>query len=184
MSLDDERVRFYFRHREQIEQWAALRGEAAAAVDEWMPQLGPDIEELARSLAPDVHVRTLVGTDQPYPSFRLTRRAWGFGEVDDPPASIALEWLRARTTMRGSLTPYVGLRSAKTHAVGAALRASEPLRQVRLARKDTTSPWWIGYGYVAPPADFPVSLESYRDTLLDALRGAWTAYAPHVPAGT
>ena len=81
MSLDDERVRFYFRHREQIEQWAALRSEAAAAVDEWMTQLAPDIEDLAKSLGPDVKLRVWTGADQAYPSYRLTRATWGFGDA-------------------------------------------------------------------------------------------------------
>ncbi len=182
MSLDDERVRFYFRHREQIEQWAALRTEAAAAVDEWMVQLGPDIEELAHSLGPDVQVRALVGPEQPYPSYRLTRSTWGFGIVDDPPACISLEWLRGRTTMRGGSTPYVGLRAPKTHAVGAALRASETVRQTRVARKETTSPWWIGYAPVAPAPDFPGATDNYRDALLEALRAVWVAYDPFVSA--
>jgi hypothetical protein len=26
MSFDDERVRFYMKHRDQIDEWAALRG--------------------------------------------------------------------------------------------------------------------------------------------------------------
>jgi hypothetical protein len=182
MSLDDERVRFYFRHREQIEQWAALRSEAAGAVDEWMLQLGPEVEALARSLGPDVHVRALVGSEQAYPSYRLTSTAWGFGEIDDPPACVSLEWLRARTTMRGGSTPYVGLRAPKANAVGAALRGSDAVRQARLARKDTASAWWVGYGYVEPSADFPLAADAYRDALIEALRATWLAYAPHVEA--
>jgi hypothetical protein len=182
MSFDDERVRFYFRHREQIEQWAALRSEAAAAVDEWMTQLGPDIEELARSLGPDVQFRGLTDTEQAYPSYRLTRAAWGFGNVNDPPACVSLEWLRGRTTMRGGSTPYVGLRAPKVNPVGASLRTSEPVRQSRLVRKDLTSQWWVAYAYVAPPGDFPVNADGYRDALLDGLRAVWQAFAPHVEA--
>ncbi len=182
MSLDDERVRFYFRHREQIEQWAALRTEAAAAIDEWMAQIGPDVEELARGLGADVRARALIGAEQPYPSYRLTRSAWGFGEVDDPPACVSLEWLRGRTTMRGGATPYVGLRAPKAHAVGGALRGSDAARRIRTARKDATSPWWVGYAYVPPAADFPGSMDGYRDALLEALRAVWAAYEPLVSA--
>lgn len=180
MSFDDERVRFYFRHREQIEQWAALRSEAAAAVDEWMTQLAPDIEELAKSLGPDVRVRAVTSADQAYPSYRLTRATWGFGDAEDPPACVALEWLRARTTMRGGSTPYVGMRAAKTNPVGAALRASEQVRQVRLARKDNASAWWVAYAYVMPSAEFPSGADGYRDALRDALRAVWEAYAANV----
>ena len=182
MSLDDERVRFYFRHREQIEQWAALRSEAAAAVDEWMTQLAPDIEDLAKSLGPDVKLRVWTGADQAYPSYRLTRATWGFGDADDPPACVALEWLRARTTMRGGSTPYVGLRAPKVNTLGASLRALETVRQSRLARKDLTSQWWVSYVYVAPQSEFPGDAEGYRDALLDNLRAVWHAYAPQVEA--
>ncbi len=83
--------------------------------------------------------------------------------------------------MRGGSTPYVGLRAPKVNPVGASLRTSEPVRQSRLVRKDVTSQWWVAYGYVVPPGDFPVNADGYRDALLDALRAVWLAYAPHVP---
>jgi|HubBroStandDraft_6_1064221.scaffolds.fasta_scaffold927014_1 hypothetical protein len=181
MSLDNERVLFYFRHRDQIEEWAGLRGEAAVAVDEWMTQLGPDVEELAQSLGTDVKVYERVGTEQTYPSFRLVRAAWGFGDTDDPPASISLQWVRARTTMYGTSTPYVGLQAPKSHAIGMTLRSLDALKQARIARKDASSLWWAAYVYVPPPANFPASLDDYREVLIEALRAAWHVYAPFVP---
>jgi hypothetical protein len=50
MSLDDDRVLFYLRHRDQIEEWAALRTEAAVAVDGWLFELRPRIETLCSEL--------------------------------------------------------------------------------------------------------------------------------------
>ncbi len=182
MSLDDERVRFYLRHREQIEQWAALRAEAANAIDDWLVELAPKVEELAASLGPDVRVRTqLVGTA--YPAFRLVREAWGFGDAQEPAASISLEWQRGKTTLRGGGTPYVGLRSFKTTDIGGKLRASEAARRARAARKETTSDWWSGYAYVPPPPPtFPAEVEPYREVLVQALRSAWETYEPIVSA--
>lgn len=182
MSLDDERVRFYFRHREQIETWAALRAEAAASVDEWMTQLAPDMEQLARVLGDDVQLRTATDQDLPYPAYRFVRSSWTFAELSDPPASVALEWVRGRTTMRGNLTPYVGVRSAKTNALGAALRVDDSFRAAARARKDASSAWWPAYAYVTPPGDFPVSADAYRDVIVAAVRDAWHAYSQYIDA--
>jgi hypothetical protein len=35
--------------------------------------------------------------------------------------------------------------------------------------------------YVPPPANFPASLDEYREVLIEALRAAWRVYAPFVP---
>ena len=85
--------------------------------------------------------------------------------------------------MRGGSTPYVGLRATKTHPVGATLRASEQVRQARLARKDNASAWWVAYAYVMPAADFPSGADGYRDALRDALRAVWEAYGRAWPIG-
>jgi hypothetical protein len=179
MSLDDDRIRFYFKHREQIEQWAALRTEAAAAVDEWMEQLGRPLEALASELGPDVRVVVITAPEAAYPSFRLVREAWGL-DAAGPLACVALEWVRGRTTMRGGQTPYVGLRSWKGREMGIKLRAMEDLKKVRLKRKDKLSEYWPGYAYVAPIGAFPEASETYRDELVAAVRNAWEAYAGFV----
>lgn len=181
MSLDDERVRFYFRNREQIEEWAAIRSEAAAAVDEWMVQLEPDVAALAHELGPNVRLDAHVGSEQAYPSYRLTRPEWHAPNSDARPACIALEWPRGRTILRGSNTPYVGVRASKDVALGAALRASEDVRRVRLARKDASNQWWVAYAYVPPKAEFPAASDAYRADLINALRAAWQAYVPLFP---
>jgi len=180
MSIEDERVQFYFRHRVQIEEWAALRTEAAAAVDDWMTQLGPHCDELARSLGPDVRLRAHIGAEQAYPSFRLRHAAWGFDGTEDEPACIALEWIRRQTTMRGNLAPCVGVRSPKTTTIGAALRAGSAFQQTFRARVDQTNAVYAGYRFVRPLADFPISADAYRSVLIEALRDAWNAYAPLV----
>jgi hypothetical protein len=182
MSLDDERVRFYLRHRDQIEEWAALRVEAAQAVDEWLLGLRPAVEELAADLGNDVIVHVIDGPDFAWPSYRLARRGWPESSQADPGASVSLEWGRGKTTLRASSCPYVGLRCARERALGGLLRDSEETRKARARRKDTTSAWWVAYGYVAPDAPFPENADAYRERLLGALGAAWKDYAPIVDA--
>jgi len=180
VSLDDERVRFYFRHRDQIEEWAALRSEAAAAIDEWFFAMRPDVEALARDLGPGVVLHVIDEAGVAYPSYRLVRDSWPESSNSDPVASVSLEWVRGRTTLRASTSPYVGLRAAKDRALGAPLREAEALRKVRARRKDTTTTWWAAYGYVLPTAAFPEGADEYRSRVLEALRLAWADYAPLV----
>lgn len=99
MTIDDERVRFYLRHREQIEQWAALRSEAATAVDDWLLGLRDDVDALMVELGSDVAVCVRDQPDATFPGFLLFRRAWSVKDAADPQSSIGLEWVRGRTTL-------------------------------------------------------------------------------------
>lgn len=184
MSIDDDRVRFYLRHREQIEQWAALRSEAASAIDEWLLALRGDVEELVAELGPDVTVCVRHTTDNAWPGFLLFRRAWSVKDATNPQPSVGLEWGRASTTLRGTAAPYVGLRSFRDTELGAAFRGRADLKRVRAERRDATGPNWVAYGYVLPSEPFPENEAGYRALLLEALRDAWRAYAPFVDDST
>jgi hypothetical protein len=106
---------------------------------------------------------------------------WPVHDVHSDP-SVSLEWERGRAAMRQRMAPYVGVRAHKTHPVGLALRGSEPFRRVRMERKDDASAWWPAFRYVLPGPEFPVNTEDYRQSLLNALQGCWTAYAPVLEA--
>ena len=123
MSLADERVLFYLRNQARIEEWAALRVDAAAAIDEWLCALEPAIEQLAAELGPDVSAESVLESDQAWPAFRLTRETW-IDEDADTVVAVGLQWGRGRTTLHGTNTPYVGLIGAKTHTLGAEMRQS------------------------------------------------------------
>lgn len=179
MSIDDERVLFYLRHHDRIEEWAALRSDVARSMDDWLIKLRPDVERLASELGADVDVLAVIGDEDDYPTFRLARRIWP-ADAGGPTASIALEWVRRKTTMHNGYVPYVGLRSAKTESISAALRQSEGLRAVKLGRKEKSTDWWVALAYILPGSTFDNSANDYREGLLRALRGAWTAYAPFI----
>ncbi len=148
MSLEDDRVLFYLRHRDQIEEWAALRFEAAQAVDEWLVALRPGVEELVAELGSDVIVHAVEDLSPPVPELphcppRLARCVdRGCGRVD-----LAGVDTRQDHAPRERERPYVGLRSAKERALGGLLRDSRSERyglagRTRRARGGSGTATW------------------------------------------
>lgn len=185
MSIDDERVRFYLRNRQQIEEWAALRASASVAVDEWLASLQHDVQALALRLGPDLLVYDATAASESWPALRMYRSAWTISEV--PIVSVSLEWSRGRTYLVGLNAPYVGVRSPRTNSWGTELRKNQRIQATRRSRKETVSDYLVAYAYVLPDDELcregeaPLqSLERYRDTLLERLQSAWLSYAPFV----
>lgn len=153
MSFDDERVRFYLRHRARLEEWAGLRSEAVAAVHAWLVGLRPDVKRLASELGPDVLVQARVSDDTDWPSFLLFRSAWPV-RSEGPAACVALEWGRRRVVLHDDDWPYVGLRSFKDDPIGIALRQSEPLRRIRTSARTSRARCGSGTDMSCPAASF------------------------------
>lgn len=183
MTLDNERIRFYFRNSKQIEEWAALRIEAAAAVHQWLCEIEPDVHNLATELGLDVEVEVETAETQGWPFFRLLRQHWRCGRTGPPPVSVILQWARTSTTLCESNLPYVALASGKEDPIGTALRRSAAVQDVRKSRKDQpATPYMVGWGRVPLSGAFPKTADDYRAALVEALRKAWTDYAHHVDA--
>lgn len=173
MSGFDERVRFYLRHRQQIEEWAALRSEATSAIDAWLGEMGSDVADL--DLGADVELQVVRADEQAYPAFRFTRTTWGRAPHV---LSVGLEWQRGKTVLSDASAPYVGVRAPQSEPIGVALRAHEALTETRSRRRDRASIWWPAYCYVPAPIAFPEGADEYRQSLLAQLRSVWDAYAP------
>lgn len=182
MSLENERMRFYFRNCNQIEEWVALRSEAAGAVHQWLCEIEQDVLNLATELGPDVELENETAEKQPWPFFRLLRPSWRCGRSGPVPVCVTLQWHRTNTTLCGANLPYVALASGKEDLIGAALRHSQEVQAVRKSRKDQTSVYSVGWGRVLLPGAFPETADEYRAALVAALRKAWTDYAHHVDA--
>ena len=178
MTLEDERIRFYLRHRDQIEQWASLRGEAAAALDEWLLSLRLNIGAQAAELGASVEVRCFDAPDFAWPGFRLFRREWNVTDDGYQQPCITLEWVRGKTNLRGVNAPCIGVRAHRDDPRGSELRAREEFKRARIGRADSMGPWCAAYAYQLPSRPFPEDEETYRTELVDALRGAWETYAP------
>jgi hypothetical protein len=71
--FSDERLRFYLRHRNQIEEWLALGKEVRTATVELFGALQPEMEALAASLGDDVRQRFVPGQ---WSSYQFWRETW------------------------------------------------------------------------------------------------------------
>ena len=176
MRIEDEKVEFYLRNREQLEQWFALRAEAAAAIDEWLASLKPDVETLVAELAGDVEFFASLDEEQPFPGLFLKRTCWP-GTGRDAPVLIGLQWSRGKTLLRAGSAPWVVVRSEKSSSIGSGLRDDERFKQIRKARRDKGTQWYAAFGSVLPQGPFPEGAEGYRQVLLNSIRQAWKAYA-------
>jgi hypothetical protein len=173
---DDERVKFYLRHRDRLEEWFALRSEAAAAIDEWLTSLQGDIEEMATEVAGDVEPLIALTEEPAWPGLYLKRRNWPGTDLQAP-ALIGLQWSRGKTLLTRESTPSVGVRSEKSTAVHRGLKANDEFQRRRRQRKDKASPWWPAYGRVIPEGRFPEEADNYRRQVIGSIRQAWEAYA-------
>jgi hypothetical protein len=179
MTLNDERVQFYFRHREQLEEWFALRSDAAAAIDEWLAALSVDLDSLVAELGDGLQSVPVL-EETAYPSLYLKRSTWPGTTESDAPVSIGLQWAKGKTLLGSTNAPYVGVRSDRTSAIGLALRDDGEFQERRKQRKDRGTPWWPAFSYVLPREPFPDRADDYRNCLIDSIREAWKAYAPAI----
>lgn len=180
MSINDERVRFYLRNRERIEEWAALRKQATAAVDGWLTDLHPAVTELAAGLGAQLNPR--IDPDNEWPTFQLVRPSWPLHVSGEPIACVALQWHRGYVTLGSGEPPYVGVYCRSAEALGAQLRASEAVKTARQALNHKMTTLWLAYGYVLPGPEVPESFDAYRDSLMTELARAWRTYAPLIDA--
>ena len=177
MSIDDERVRFYLRHREQLEEWQALRSETAAAIDEWLVALKPDLESAVGEVGGDVQLISIID-DTNFPSLDLRRPWWPGGQKAEADVQVGLQWMRGKTLLGPATSPYLGVRSKRDSGIGGALREDAEFQRVRKARKDKNIQWWAAFSYVPPAVPFPAEAEHYGRSLVGAITDAWKTYAP------
>ena len=147
-------------------QWFALRAEAAAAIDEWLASLKPDVETLVAELAGDVEFFASLDEEQPFPGLFLKRTCWP-GTGRDAPVLIGLQWSRGKTLLRAGSAPWVVVRSEKSSSIGSGLRDDERFKQIRKARRDKGTQWYAAFGSVLPQGPFPEGAEGYRQVLLE-----------------
>lgn len=178
MTIDDEKVQFYFRHRDQLDEWLALRQEAAAAIDEWLTALRPDVESLVAELGEDVEL--IVALEDAWPSLYVKRSAWPGKTRADATALIGFQWARGKTLLGTSSAPYVGVVCDRTTSIGRALREDVQFQQTRRDRKDRQTAWWPALGYVLAEEPFPERADEYRRVLLKSIGDVWNAYSSTV----
>lgn len=185
MTIDDARVKFYLKHREQLQEWFELRPAVATAIDEWLLALEGDVQNLASELGGDVEVVADTHEDQGWPGFYLRRTWW----PNDSPrnkdgtfVAVGMQWVRGKTLLGPSTTPYVGIRGRDRTPLMDAIRRDPEIQQARRQRKASSTTWWPALEFVPVAVDepFPVQADAYRARLVEAIRTAWVTYAPFV----
>jgi len=167
--LDNDRFRFFFRHRDDIREWAAIEQEIIAATRELLGALLPDLDELLRAIDPDVAVVRFDG-GRTYERIHVRHEGWPSG------VGMTLEWETSVDPFGGSLPKWgvFFLDGNPEHAPAKALiterlRGSQNLRSegyvpgdsywpiVRRIPKSAT--WWQDpAGWAAPITDALVAL--------------------------
>lgn len=174
-GLTDERIRFYLRHHEQIEAWAALRSEAATAVDDLLATLVDDVDSIAEELG--VLVKVVVDGAS-YPRFMFHHERWRM-DPEAPEASIAFEWNRGKTLLLDTAAPYLGARfDVGTDDMRRRRdRFCDLTKTVRVKRGESAGLWWPCFQRLSADGPFWEDFDAYRDKALTAIRSAWDAYS-------
>ena len=174
MTVIDEKVGFYLRHWEQIEQWAALREPATEALD---AALRTACTHISDTIDATTRVTFKDHDDEPYPGCLLDRPGW---QVDGVGIALALKWHYAELFDReGDTWPYVGVHlggpAVKRRSLSRRLR--DDLRphatDLRWDRSDNEWPWWRWI----EPSDTSVDPEQLAADATAALLDGWKTLA-------
>ena len=116
--LDDERIQFFLRHRDDILAWASIEKDVVAATREILAQCQPDLDERLRAIDPTVEVIRRDGSR--YERILARRPGWPEG------VGVALEW-------ETGVDPFGGSRPKHGIFVFTGDTSAEPLRQRMVA---------------------------------------------------
>lgn len=162
---------FYLRHRDDIEEWAALRSEARAYLE--LALLGLDTAVAA--LADELRCEAFVSVDDAI--MTIYRAEWRTRTAD---VSIGLGWDRRRLLNPGYTEwAWVGVYlegsgSPRGRDYAAAIK---PLKQP--LGFSSGSPWFL-WRPVAPPPGRPIEPDDYAAQVLTEVRKAWKDVSPTI----
>jgi hypothetical protein len=169
MAIDDK-VAFYLRHRTLIEEWAALRGQAAAALEEAFSRAVGIVAQ--RRDAPKI-VKDYA--DRSHPLYRVSLQVPG---VASDAVWVALGWTRGGLLRpSGESWPYTGIKAPGAGKGDAAYDTAKSLLQEvaagRLWTKSSAS-GWVWWNYLPLEAS-ATDLDAYAVRHVEGLVDAWTA---------
>jgi len=187
--IDDERIKFYLKHQERIEEWAALSKDVSGVAHRFLCSCQDDIEALAGELGPDVHIHAHLESD--YPKLLLYRPAWhpqnSRHEASIPPRiGVGIEWRHKDVTFVGhESSAYVGVwvdcgNEAGRHFRDKAVRVFREERLLTEPRRNWATSWWPSYGWARAQGEYWDDLSLYRQQLVDCVRSYWQKFAPTI----
>jgi hypothetical protein len=164
----DEKVAFYLRHRTLIEEWAALRGQAAAALEEAFSRAAGIVSQ--RPDAPEI---TRDDADRRYPLYRVSLQIPG---VASDAVWVALGWTRGGLLRpSGESWPYTGIKAPGAGKGDAAYDTAKSLLREAAARRlwtETSASGWVWWNYIPLEAS-ATDLDAYAVRHVEGLVDAW-----------
>jgi hypothetical protein len=166
----DEKVAFYLRHRTLIEEWAALRGQAAAALEEAFSRAvgivgqRPDAPEIIKDDA-----------DRRYPLYRVSLQVPG---IASDAVWVALGWTRGGLLRpSGESWPYTGIKAPGSGKGDTAYDTAKSLLREAAARRlwtESSASGWVWWNYIRLEAG-EADLDDYAVRHVEGLVNAWKA---------
>jgi hypothetical protein len=170
MMASDEKVAFYLRHRALIEEWAALRGQAAAALEEAFSRAVGVVGQ--RADTPEI---VKDDTDRRFPLYRISLQVPG---IAAGAVLVALGWTRGGLLRpSGESWPYAGIKAPGAGKGDAAYdTAKNRLREAAARRLWTQSSasGWVWWNYLRLEAS-ETDLDAFAVRHVEGLVDAWKA---------
>ena len=175
--IEDEPVRFFLRHRAEIEAWAALESETKQVANQAMTTVGDRLAE-----NPPAGAETLAGDDGGYDARLLYRPSWR-GDDGRPMAAVGIGWHPTRVDFkpgnswigvwrgqRDDADPFIDLlRSSLTESAAALELKNKGWKQ-----------WPLYKVAPGPGGEFWDDLRPWLKELEDAVRTAWARTADDI----
>ena len=165
----DEKVAFYLRHRTLIEEWAALREQAAAELEEALSRAAgivgqrPDTPEIVKD-----------DSDRHHPIYRVSLQIPG---VESGAVWVALGWTHGGLLRpSGESWPYMGIKTPGAGKGDAGYDTVKSLLREAAARLWWTSQasGWVWWNYIPLEAG-ETDLDDYAVRHVEDLVDAWRA---------
>ena len=171
----DEKVAFYLRHRALIEEWAALRGEAAAALEEAFSRAVGVVGQRADTLE-----IVKDDADRRYPVYRISLQVPG---IASGAVWVALGWAHGGLLRpSGESWPYMGIKAPGAGKGDAAYDTAKSLLREAAARHlwtESSASGWIWWNYLPLEAG-ETDLDAYAVHHVEGLVDAWKALGSEI----
>lgn len=176
-EIKDERVRFYLKHQELIDAWAALASDASEEANRFLRSMTEDIEALASEIGSPWRANFAVD-DPAWPMIGLVVPEWIDG-TGRPLVEIGLLWDRRNVTFAGRARPVVAVTLDYGRELGKAVRQALRSEAAEVAKEHgyTVAQYWAFYR--AEPAAggaYWDDLTPYRQKLLQSVRETWEIF--------
>lgn len=175
--IEDEPLRFFLRHRAQIEEWAALAGEAKRLAHQVMIAVGDRLAE-----RPPAGSEVMAGEEGGYRSWLLYRPEW-VGQDGQPIAAVGIVWSGKAVDFRKGdswIGVWRGLRDKPDPLIDV-LRSSLAPAAENLGLKSKGWPEWPLYRSApAPTGEFWDDLRPWLDQLERSVRSVWELTAEDI----